>query len=129
MAGTIDFQYDRERDLVIATPHWKIVTENDVTTWLAQYASYMKSFGRKMDLVVVLDDFEVTPVIGSKWGESRATLHKEYLRYSIRVHSRRDVKLFVNTSGARFNIATEEAASVDDAVDAILEMRRRAMRG
>jgi hypothetical protein len=129
MSGSIDFRYDQDRDIVIATPHWKIATENDVTTWLSQYAMYMKPFGRRMDMVVVLDDFEVTAAIGSKWGEYRARLHKEYLRYSIRVHSKRDVKLFVNTSGARFNIATEEAASVDDAVDAILEMRRRAMRG
>jgi hypothetical protein len=126
MAGTIEFQYDQERDIVVATPHWKIASENDLPAWLAQYHAYLHPFARKMDLIVVLDDFEITPNIGSKWGEFRARLHKEYLRFSVRVHSKRDVKLFVNTSGARFNIATEEAASIDDAKAAILEMRRQA---
>jgi hypothetical protein len=126
MPGTIDFQYDSERDIVVATPHWKIASENDLPPWLAQYHAYLKSFGRKMDLVVVLDDFEVAPSIGAKWGEYRARLHKEHLRFSVRVHSKRDVKLFVNTSGVRFNIATEEAASIEDAKAAILEMRRQA---
>jgi hypothetical protein len=126
MPGSIDFRYDKARDIVIATPHWKIATDEDVATWLAQYASYLTAFGRAMDMIVVLDDFEVTPAIGSRWGEHRARLHREHLRFSIRVHSKRDVKLFVNTSGARFNIATEEAASLEDAVAAILEMRRQA---
>ncbi len=125
MPGTIDFRHDREHDIIIATPHWKIETEADVETWFGQYVSYLKAFGRKMDFVVLLDDFEVTPAIGSKWGEWRARLHKEFTRFNIRVHAKRTVKLFVNTSGARFNVATSEAASVEDAIEAILEMRRR----
>jgi hypothetical protein len=126
MAGTINFQYDRARDIVVATPHWKILGERDLPAWLGQYHVYLSTFARKMDMVVVLDDFEVTPNIGAKWGEYRARLHKDHLRFSVRVHSKRDVKLFVNTSGVRFNIATEEAASIDDAKAAILEMRRQA---
>jgi hypothetical protein len=125
MSGTIDFQHDRAHDIVIATPHWKIATEADVTAWWGQWVAHMKTYGRKMDIIVVLDDFHVTPAIGPKWGEHRAKLHKEYFRHSIRVHANRDVKLFVNTSGARFNIATEEAATVVDAIAAIQEIRRR----
>ena len=124
MAGTINFQYDREHDIIVATPHWNIATENDVITWFGQYASYLKAFSRKMDMVVVLDDFEVAPAVGAKWGEYRAKVHKEYLRFNFRVHLNRNVKLFVNTSGVRFNVSTQEAASVDDAIAAILEMRR-----
>jgi hypothetical protein len=129
MAGTIDFQYDREHDLIVATPHWKLATEADVSTWYGQYVSYMKAFSRKMDMVVVLDDFEVGPAIGAKWGEYRAKVHKEFLRFNVRVHAKRNVKLFVNTSGARFNVSTEEAASVEDGIAAILEMRRTAAAG
>jgi hypothetical protein len=129
MAGTIDFHHDQKHDIVIATPHWRISTEADVHAWFAQYAGYMKTFARKMDTIVVLDDFEVDPIIGAKWGEYRAKLHKQFLRHNFRVHTARNVKLFVNTSGVRFNISTSEAASVEGAIEGILELRETAKAG
>jgi hypothetical protein len=126
MRGTIDFHYDEENDLVIATPHWKIAAEADAIAWYGQYERYMKRFGRKMDFVVVLDDFEVHPSIGAKWGEYRAKVHQEFMRFSYRVHSSRDVKLFVNTSSVRYRLSNDEAASVEDAIEGILEARRTA---
>jgi hypothetical protein len=124
MPGSIDFQYDEQNDIVVATPHWKIATEADVRAWYGQYVQYMTRFGRKMDFIVVLDDFEVLPAIGAKWGEYRARLLQNFTRFNFRVHSSRNVKLFVNTSGARYNVSHAEAASVEDAVQGILEARR-----
>jgi len=126
MTGTIEFHYDEKNDIIVATPHWKIASEADAIAWYGQYARYMKRFGRKMDFVVVLDDFEVLPTIGAKWGEYRAKLHQEFMGFNYRVHSNRDVKLFVNTSSVRYRISHEEAASVEDAIAGILEARRTA---
>jgi hypothetical protein len=125
MAGTIHFQYDEQNQIVIATPRWKIDTEADVIAWYGQYERYMRRFPHKMDFIVVLDEFDVSPLIGSKWGEYRAKLHKQFTRFNFRVHSKRDVKLFVNTSGVRYNVSTEEAASVADAIQAILKLREQ----
>ncbi|MBV9947715.1 MAG: hypothetical protein JOZ69_12750 [Myxococcales bacterium] len=36
------------------------------------------------------------------------------------------MKLFVNTSGVRYDVATEEAATIEDAIEGIKEARRRA---
>jgi hypothetical protein len=129
MRGTIAFEYDRDNDVVLAKPHWKIATEADVTTWYGQWASYLGAFTRKMDTIVVLDEFEVAPAIGAKWGECRAKLHNNFFALSVRVRSNRNVKLFVNTSGARFNISTDEAPSVEDALAVILEQRRSSSAG
>lgn len=126
MRNTIDFRYDAENDIVVAVPHWDIQTREDVLVWYGQYDTYMKQFGRKMDFVVVLDDFTIGPSIGVIWGEYRAKLHQLYTRFSYRVHSANRVKLFVNTSGVRYNVATEEAATVLDAIEGIKESRRRA---
>ena len=122
MRNTIDFQYDR----VNAVPHWKIQTRDHAIEWFEQYVVYLKQFDRKMDLVVVLDDFEIGPTIGVLWGEHRAKLHQQYTRFNYRVHSSNRVKLFVNTSGVRYDVATQEAATVEDAIEGILEARRRA---
>jgi hypothetical protein len=123
MKGKIDFQHDTANDLVIAIPHWKIETEADVLEWYQQYVAFMSRFDRKMDFVAVLDDFEIAPTIGPFWGQYRAKIHQEFTRYSYRVHSSNRVKLFVNTSGVRYNVATQEAATIEDAIEGIKAAR------
>src|SRR5579859_1178185 len=105
MKGTIEFKYDHANDIVIAIPHWQIDTREHVLSWYNQYEAYMKRWNRKMDFIVVLDDFVIGPAIGSVWGEYRAKVHQRYTRFNYRVHSNNRVKLFVNTSGVRYNIA------------------------
>lgn len=126
MKGKIDFEYDRGNDVIVATPHWKIETPEDVLVWFAQYEFYMAKFNRKMDFVVVLDDFEIGPSIGVLWGEYRAKVHQHYTRFSFRVHPSSRVKLFVNTSGVRYNVGTAEADSVASAIAGIKAARREA---
>ena len=126
MKGKIEFEYDQENDLVVATPRWVIETEADVALWHDQYVSYMQTFKRKMDMVIVLDHFEIKAAIGVAWGAARAKIHQQFTRFNYRVHATNRVKLFVNTSGARYNVATEEAATVEDAIEGILAARRTA---
>ena len=126
MRNTIDFHHDTVNDIIVAVPHWKIQTREHVVEWFDQYVAYLGKFDRKMDFVVVLDDFEIGPTIGVFWGEYRAKLHQLYTRFNYRVHSSNRVKLFVNTSGVRYDVATQEAATVEDAILGIMEARRRA---
>ena len=126
MKRKIEFQYDRSNDLIIATPHWAIETAADVAEWYSQYETYMQGYGRKMDMVIVLDDFEIKPAIAVAWGVARAKIHQNFTRFNYRVNPTSRVRLFVNTSGVRYDVATEEAASVADAIDGILAARRAA---
>lgn len=61
MRGAIEFEYDVARDVVIATPHWRIETEDDVRAWYAQYEAYFEPLGRRVDVVFVLDHFDLRP--------------------------------------------------------------------
>jgi hypothetical protein len=126
MFGRIDFQYDEEHDIVIATPHWKVETEADLVEWYDQYARYFRRFDRKMDVILVLDDFTIAPGIGALWGECRARVHKAFIRLSYRVHSDKRVRLFVNTSGVRFDVGRDEAGSVEEAIALIVAARQGA---
>ena len=126
MKGTIDFRYDAENDIVIATPHWNIETEEDVKEWSSQYETYFRTnFDRRVDSIFVLDDFQIQTAIAVLWGEYRARLHKRFTGLSFRVHSHRRVLLFVQTSGARYDVAAQEAATVEDAIEGIKAARQR----
>jgi hypothetical protein len=125
MPGKIHFKYDAANDIVIATPRWRIVTAQDCDTWLNEWAAHLSTYGRKVDCVVVLDEFHVDARIASEWGEYRARLNNTYFRHSYRVHADQTVKLFIHTSGVRFNAATGEAPTVEDAIAGILAERSR----
>ena len=125
MPGKIDFTYDKVNDIVVATPRWRIVTEQDCNVWLDEWAGHLSTYGRKVDCVVVLNDFHVDAGIASHWGEYRARLNKTYFRHSYRVNADRTVKLFIQTSGVRFDAATGEAPTVGDAIAGILDARTK----
>ena len=127
MKGTIDFRYDDANDVVIATPHWRIDPPADAADWLAAYARDFKRFNRRMDMIAVLDAFDIAPAAAAVCGEHRAKVHQTYTRYSMRVNASSRARLFVNTSGARFDVATGEAASVEDAIAAIHSLRAAAV--
>ncbi len=78
-----------------------------------------------MDLVIEVTDFEISPAVAARWGEYRARVHKNYTRHSYRVHSSARVRLFVNTSGVRYDVSTCEAATIEDAIQAIRDARAR----
>jgi hypothetical protein len=126
MPGTIDFKYDDTNDIVIAVPKWMIASKEDCEVWYGQWVARLSKYGRKVDCVVVLDAFHVDARIASVWGEYRAKLNTNYFRHSFRVHADPTVKLFIQTSGVRFNAATGEAPTVEDAIAGILAARKKA---
>ena len=126
MPGTIDFKHDVANDIVIAVPKWTIESKEDCEIWFGQWAAGLSKYRRKVDCVVVLDDFHVDAQIASAWGEYRAKLNNTYFRHSFRVHADPTVKFFIQTSGVRFNAASGEAPTVADAIAGILDARRKA---
>ena len=124
MPGHIKFKHDKESDVIIADPKWHIVTEEDCKVWYDEWVSYLKIFGRKMDCIMVLDDFSVEPDVARMWGEYRARINKDHIRHGYRVNPDYTVSIYVKTSGIRYNAATAEAASVEDAMQAIFAARK-----
>jgi hypothetical protein len=118
------FTYEVVNDVVIGVPSWKVETKEDVVEWARQWDVYMGKFNRKMDVIVILDDFVVATAVGPLWGEARARVHQKYIGHNFRVHSNARVRLFVNTSGVRYDVSTLEAASIEDGIEGIKEARR-----
>lgn len=83
MPGTIDFRHDAANDIVIAVPKWTIQSKDDCEVWFGQWVAGLSKYGRKVDCVVVLDDFHVDTQIASTWGEYRARLNNIHSAYRV----------------------------------------------
>ncbi|MDD2775109.1 MAG: hypothetical protein PHU06_04060 [Gallionella sp.] len=126
MAGTAEFHYDAENDVVINISHWRIETQEDCELWFKQYTDYLAPFGRKMDSISVLDDLVVSSKIISVWGEYRTNLVKNYYRFSYRVHFNSLVKIIIKNDSLKYNAASQDADSIEGAIAGIKAARAEA---
>ena len=125
MKGTMEFNYDEKNDIVIVTPHWRIETKEDCEIWYNQWVDYLEKFGRKIDAIMVLNDFYVKAGVSVEWGHYRVKILKEYTRFTYRVSPDLATGIFIKTSGIRYNASTNEANSVEAAIEAIRNDREK----
>lgn len=126
MKGTISFEHDKINDIVIAKPLWKVETKEDCEIWYQQWYDYLSKFGKKVDCVVLLDQFKVVATIAETWGEYRAKLNNNFFRFSYRINPELITGIFIKTSGVRYHADTKEAKNIESAVMAIKEERKKA---
>jgi hypothetical protein len=126
MKGTINFTHDTTNDIVIATPNWKIETQEDCELWYQQWVDYLKKFDRKVDCIMVLNTFSVKGDIAEKWGEYRTRVIKDYTRFSYRINVNLLTGIFIKTSGVRYNASSKEAKDIESAIAAIMDERKKA---
>ncbi|QSQ27763.1 hypothetical protein JY651_23925 [Pyxidicoccus parkwayensis] len=124
----IDFRYDLVNDIVIATVHYTLRTREDVLAWHQEWKRGLKQFTleRKPDVVIVLDDFHVQDEALSLWGTFRADLTRNHMGINYCVGGDTAVRVTIFTSGVRFNAPTAEADTVEEAIECIRAVRRRA---
>jgi hypothetical protein len=126
MTGTISFEHDKVNDIIVVKPNWLIETKEDCELWYKQWYDYLSKFGKKVDAIVILDNFKVEASIAEAWGEYRAKLNNDFFRFSYRVNPELMTGIFIKTSGVRYHAATKEAQSIASAVVAIKEERIKA---
>lgn len=124
MKGILEFQELREHRIVVTRARWTLETPIEVMRWYQLHASYLGArFGGPSDLVAIHDALDLAPRIATLWGSYRARLHERLIRFWVGVNSNARVRLTVNTSGALHDVPTTEAATVEEAIDAIVAMR------
>ena len=87
MLGHIHFQYRCLHDVVIAHVDWQVETLEDLEVWCGQYEAYFKGrFPRKVDLILELSKFRLSPKVVGRFRELRNRILDEYTVRSYRVN-------------------------------------------
>ncbi len=122
--GSIRFEHDEAHDVYIIYPAWTVESEDDCKVWLQQYVDFFSRIGRRVDVILVLDDFKLGKNIGAVWGRYRAEVHKRFTRHSVRVHADAKVATFISTSGVIHGASTDEARDIETALK-LIELKRQ----
>ncbi|HXX68414.1 MAG TPA: hypothetical protein VEK07_14590 [Polyangiaceae bacterium] len=130
MPGTINFSYRPAVDAVVATVDWSLETEEDVRSWYEEYRAYFVGrFRRKVDLILELSDFHVSPTVATLFGQYRARILDQFTKRSYRVNQRSRERTFMYTSAALHGAPANHFTSIDAAIAALLADREASESG
>jgi hypothetical protein len=124
MKGRIKFSYRAVLDVVVADVDWTVETEEDVLQWYEEYRAFFSGrFPRKVDLILELSKFHISPRIATLLGEYRARVLAEFTRRSYRVNQAHRERTFMYTSSALHGAPANHYESIEDAIKAMLADR------
>jgi hypothetical protein len=126
MLGRIHFQYRCLHDVVIAHVDWHLETMADLQVWARQYETYFEGrFTEKVDLVLELSKFRLSPRLAPRFRELRNGILTKYVNLSYRVNEP-TIERAMMYAGAILNGGpANEYESIDEAIAAL--MRDRAL--
>jgi len=123
----IRFRYVAEDDAVLAEfENVEIQTREDADRWAREVDVRLRSFGRKVDLLINLDGLQVKPAASRDFGRRRAEVLEKYARSSYRFGGDRPTLTSVLTSAVIEQTDANVYGSFAAARNALLSARRDA---
>jgi hypothetical protein len=119
--------YRKDLDVVIVTVSLRIQTEHDVRAWVEEYSGYFKTNfpGRKVDVILDLQGFELSAKAASAFGVARAQMLSEFNGLTYRVHIASTARVAMYTSSVLTGAPANEYRTISEAIAALLEDRRK----
>lgn len=125
MPGQINFQYKCLHDVVIAYVDWRIETLEDLDLWFAQYQDYFKGrFPRKVDLILELSKFKLSPRLVSRFREYRNEILDAYTTRSYRVNEPPMERAMMYAGAVLLGGPANQFDTIDEALAALIEDRK-----
>jgi hypothetical protein len=124
MLGRIHFQYRCLHDVVIAYVDWHLETMEDLEVWARQYETYFEGrFTEKVDLVLELSKFRLSPRLAPRFRELRNGILTKYINLSYRVKEPAMERAMMYAGSVLNGGPANEFESIEDALAALMRDR------
>lgn len=125
MPGQINFQYKCLHDVVIAYVDYRIETLEDLEVWASLYHDYFKGrFPRKVDLILELSKFRLSPRMAGKFREYRNEILDAYTIRSYRVKEPPMERAMMYAGSVLLGGPANQFDTLEEALDALTEDRK-----
>jgi len=123
----IRFQYRALHDVVIAYVAGTLATESDIAALYEEFETYFTTRfpGRKKDLIIELSKFHFSARIADSFGRFRDSVLRNFTVRCYRVKQSMHQRSFMYTRSVLSGTPANDYPSVDDALNALLDDRRR----
>jgi hypothetical protein len=125
MPGQINFQYRCVHDVAIAHVDWRLETQEDLDVWYRQYDAYFKGrFPHKVDLILELSKFKLSPRLAARFRELRNQILDTYTTRSYRVNEPSMERAMMYAGSVLNGGPANEFDTIEEAIAALIEDRQ-----
>jgi hypothetical protein len=126
MKGQIRFQYSCVNDVVMAYVDWHLQTPEDLEVWEMQYDAYFKGrFPNKVDLILELTNFRLSPRLAPRFREIRNRILVDYTNRSYRVNEPAMERAMMYAGAVLNGGPANQFGSIEEALAELAEDRAR----
>jgi hypothetical protein len=126
MLGRIHFQYRCLHDVVIAYVDWQVETLEDLEVWYGQYEAYFEGrFPGKVDLILELSKFRLSPKVVGRFRELRNRILDQYTVRSYRVNEPPMERAMMYAGAVLAGGPANQYDTIEAALDALIRDREK----
>jgi hypothetical protein len=126
MPGTVNIEYDAERNIVFTVDKWEIRTQTDVDEFFANYAQRFTDIGKKFYMISNIDNLSIHSSVLDYYGETaRRTVHHFLLGFA-RWGSNDLARMSIRTSSMKAHLESHIYQTRDEAIHYIEELKKNA---
>ncbi len=122
MAGSVDFEYDEQLNIVFTVDKWEIREEGDVDRFFGEYEQYFETIGRKFYMISCIDGLLVKGPISDYYAERARYIAGKYLLGFARWGSDSWARMTVRSTSKKVQLLANIFDTRTEAVEAIKKM-------
>lgn len=124
MKGTVELEYDPERNIVFTVDHWDIKSVEDVDEFFDAHVKFFEKIGRKFYMISHVDDLKIHPSVLEYYGETARRVVGKYLLGFARWSTDELARMAIRTSSIKARLESHMFRTRDEAINYILSLQQ-----
>ena len=124
MPGTVNIEYDAERNIVFTVDNWDIKNTVDVDEFYAEHAKCFEKIGKKFYMISNIDNLSIHPSVLEYYGETARRTIGHYILGFARWGSNDLARMSIRTSSMKAHLESHIYHTRDEAIQYIEELKK-----
>lgn len=126
MPGTVNIEYDAERNIVFTVDNWDIKNKTDVDDFYAEHVKRFEQIGKKFYMISNIDNLTIHSSVLEYYGETARGTIGHYILGFARWGSNDLARMSIRTSSMKAHLESHIYQTRDEAIQYIEELKKNA---
>jgi len=127
MPGTVNIEYDAERNIVFTIDNWAINNQADVDEFYAEHLRRFEQIGKKFYMISNIDSLSIHPSVLEYYGETARRTIGHYILGFARWGSNEVSRMSIRTSSMKARLESHIYQTREEAIQYIEDLKKTAV--
>jgi hypothetical protein len=126
MPGTVNIEYDSERNIVFTVDNWDIKNQADVDEFYDEHAKKFEAIGKKIYMISNIDNLSIHPSVLEYYGATARRKLGHYILGFARWGTNEVARMSIRTSSMKAHLESHIYQTREEAIQYIEELKKSA---